>query len=65
MSKNSFNQAIEITKVILQHHPEIILPNPTHLGKPKDSKVKIREITEFIDTMANLLDKIEQYHLQD
>lgn len=58
MSQNSFNQAVEITKIILQTSPEkLISPRQSVEGNAKS-------VSLFIQTLATDLQEIESLHIK-
>lgn len=56
MSQNSYNQAVEITKIILQREPQYLLHSDS-------MEADIYNISEFVEMLAHALNGIEQDHL--
>ncbi|ULJ66194.1 hypothetical protein [Wielerella bovis] len=57
MSQNSYNQAIEITKIILQTSPERLIGSRSNAENAK-------KLSLFIQTLAADLKEIESQHIK-
>lgn len=57
MSQNSYNQAIEIAKIILQTSPERLI------NASRNNVENARQVSLFIETLASDLQNIELQHI--
>lgn len=58
MSQNSFNQAVEITKIILQTSPERLI------GSRQSVENNAKQLSLFVQTLAADLQEIESLHIK-